>query len=293
MLRPQPRSYGSSTARSPLIRPTDDDHPLLHAPTRPEQSSREERTVRRATEHNRRVESPNALDSDIEVYVHRVSRSDTLPRVVLQYRIPVAVLRRANRMYASDPIHFRDTLLLPVSACAIQPQALHQPDLCLVDTVTGSTSVATTAVPSRTSSPVDLRERNHPSTYGTNGRTPSPTRYGKVVKASKKDKAVVGLDITRQVVVDGVGMVDVARVPAATLSYFPPSKHKSNGYSDLARTSMDAYQDNADERPERSSFEAIRIGAGKVAADAYNGAQGLVRRLKERKNADEIDLIEL
>ncbi|KAM6502105.1 hypothetical protein JOM56_002082 [Amanita muscaria] len=48
------------------------------------------------------------------VVVHKVSPKDSLPGVSLRYGIPLAELRQINQLWASDPIHLRDVLYIPV-----------------------------------------------------------------------------------------------------------------------------------------------------------------------------------
>jgi len=48
------------------------------------------------------------------VIVHEVSRDDSLAGVALKYGIALADLRRVNHLWASDPIHLRKVLYIPV-----------------------------------------------------------------------------------------------------------------------------------------------------------------------------------
>lgn len=316
MPRPELRSNGShsrSIARSPLIEATDDDHPLLlDVPTARQYSNAivAERSTSRlkytdrndllvppySTKEvdNRSADGSSTTEDEIEVYVHRVNKSDTLPKIILQYQIAAGTLRRANRLFANDTIHFRDTLLLPVAACQIDPQSFEDLSVPLIDCKEGSTSNGFTT-PVRTASLTPAA-----ATLSNDLDTAAPFRYGKYAKDARRERTT-GLSPVRQVLIDAIGLVDVARVPAASLSYFPPASRQqarsssdtrtatatlpTTGYSD--RTSLDRTTES------RGSFETIRIGAGKVAADAFNGTQGLIRRIKDRRNNAEIDLIEL
>ncbi|KAF8629108.1 hypothetical protein AX17_005694 [Amanita inopinata Kibby_2008] len=49
-----------------------------------------------------------------EVIVHKVTAKDSLAGVSLKYGIPLAELRRVNHLWASDSIHLRDVLFIPV-----------------------------------------------------------------------------------------------------------------------------------------------------------------------------------
>ncbi|KAK9367227.1 hypothetical protein V1509DRAFT_627366 [Lipomyces kononenkoae] len=58
------------------------------------------------------------------IYVHQVKPTDTLPSILLTYRIDATALRQANRLWAHDTIQSRAVLLLPVDKCGI-PMELH------------------------------------------------------------------------------------------------------------------------------------------------------------------------
>lgn len=292
MLKP-PRGPHRANSRSPEIRPIGDEHPLFSTVVGTDHWSE-------SAEHSAAFISPSSQASQIsssgvkqvsvsphtEVYVHRVSKTDTLPKVILQYQIPVNVLRRANRMFANDSIQFRDTLLLPVKACQVVARKTDE-DLTPLIQVSDS---------AEQSSYFDLQPSSPPASSQMAppaGVLKSPTaRHVSTATFPRVAKPMKQLEVVRKVFIHGIGRVDMARVPASSLSYFPPSK--TSKHSELARTSMDKYRDSLEVvRPERSSFESMRIGAGKIAADAYNGTQGLLKRMKERKNTSEIDLIEL
>lgn len=304
MLRPPPRSQRSQS-RIARVGTDGGQHPLSRNNSENGEDERQSHvgsSIRSLSPSHRAecdlgLRSPaSGLNSpqlgDTEVYVHRVNKSDTLPKIILQYRIPMNVLRRANRMFASDSIQFRDTLLLPVAACEVAAKPIEENLTPLVETseiIKVSSYLnnhARVSVASFTAS-----DRDVSSPVGSIDYTKiSKTRRKQENRSPKRE-----LDVVRRVMIEGIGMVDVARVPASSLSYFPPSKHnnKSNP-SDLMRNSFDQYRDATENATsERGSFESLRIGAGKVAADAFNGTQGLIRRLKERKNTSEIDLIEL
>ncbi|GAA6017158.1 hypothetical protein JCM11491_001838 [Sporobolomyces phaffii] len=64
-----------------------------------------------------RAASEGLPSSDREVVVHKVLKTDTLASVSLQYGITQQALRKANRLWATDPIHLRSTLLIPLDEC--------------------------------------------------------------------------------------------------------------------------------------------------------------------------------
>ncbi|GAA6032292.1 hypothetical protein JCM8097_008102 [Rhodosporidiobolus ruineniae] len=52
-----------------------------------------------------------------EVIVHKLAKTDTIASVSLQYGITPQALRSSNRLWPSDPIHLRSTLLIPLDQC--------------------------------------------------------------------------------------------------------------------------------------------------------------------------------
>ncbi|KAI0784736.1 hypothetical protein C8Q75DRAFT_809908 [Abortiporus biennis] len=58
--------------------------------------------------------SGNSAPPERVVIVHKVTPSDSLAGVALKYGISLADLRRANQMWASDSIHLRDILYIPL-----------------------------------------------------------------------------------------------------------------------------------------------------------------------------------
>ncbi|KAI0633958.1 hypothetical protein C8Q77DRAFT_713037 [Trametes polyzona] len=56
----------------------------------------------------------DGVDKETLVIVHEVQPTDSLAGVALKYGISLAELRRANQLWASDTIHLRNTLYIPV-----------------------------------------------------------------------------------------------------------------------------------------------------------------------------------
>ncbi|KAG8936994.1 hypothetical protein FRC03_011419 [Tulasnella sp. 419] len=55
-------------------------------------------------------------DEEREVIIHKVQPTDSLAGVALRYGIELAELRKANKLWASDPIHLRDVLYIPIDS---------------------------------------------------------------------------------------------------------------------------------------------------------------------------------
>ncbi|KAJ3500890.1 hypothetical protein NMY22_g19109 [Coprinellus aureogranulatus] len=58
--------------------------------------------------------SPAVKEEEKEVIIHEVTSKDSLAGVSLKYGIPLPELRRANQLWASDSIHLRRVLYIPI-----------------------------------------------------------------------------------------------------------------------------------------------------------------------------------
>ncbi|KAJ3886133.1 peptidoglycan-binding LysM domain protein [Lentinula edodes] len=86
------------------------------------------------------------------VIVHEVSPRDSLAGVALKYRINLTELRRANHLWASDSIHLRNVLYIPLEKTSLPPP---------------------TAIPSFASSSDEPTSfHSHKSTVPENGQSP-------------------------------------------------------------------------------------------------------------------------
>ncbi|EJU04147.1 hypothetical protein DACRYDRAFT_20770 [Dacryopinax primogenitus] len=61
----------------------------------------------------------------VEVIVHEIRPTDSLAGVALKYNVPLATLRRTNKLWASDSIHLRSTLYIPISKKPSRPPLPH------------------------------------------------------------------------------------------------------------------------------------------------------------------------
>lgn len=59
-------------------------------------------------------DSEGPVNSDVDVIVHKVSRTDTLAGIALKYKIPLAQLRKTNKLWTNDSIHLRQVLYIPL-----------------------------------------------------------------------------------------------------------------------------------------------------------------------------------
>ncbi|KAL9711530.1 hypothetical protein Ac2012v2_004601 [Leucoagaricus gongylophorus] len=60
------------------------------------------------------ADEPSFCEEEVEVIVHEVTPTDSLAGVSLKYGITLADLRRANHLWASDSIHLREVLYIPL-----------------------------------------------------------------------------------------------------------------------------------------------------------------------------------
>ncbi|TFK44289.1 hypothetical protein BDQ12DRAFT_672710 [Crucibulum laeve] len=82
-------------------------------------------------DHSDEVASPTSslAAEEKDVLVHEVTDKDSLAGVSLKYGIPMAELRRANHLWASDPIHLRKTLYIPIDKASRAKEFLPETSL--------------------------------------------------------------------------------------------------------------------------------------------------------------------
>ncbi|MCJ1314776.1 hypothetical protein MMC15_000088 [Xylographa vitiligo] len=186
---------------------------------------------RRISEDRESFSAPPSAEHDREalVFLHHVQPSDTLVGVAIKYNCPVAVLRKANRLWANDAIQIRHTLYLPVDACGVRGRKVPEPIASLEllpdrKSIVGESTpqyTATTARPNSDSlrdpqSSPSFSHATSPSTSTTNPNTDDP---------SLKHDSWVLIDPSPIA-------VEIARLPRRRLGFFPPNRRKSITYSD-------------------------------------------------------------
>ncbi|KAK8853271.1 hypothetical protein IAR55_003974 [Kwoniella newhampshirensis] len=62
------------------------------------------------------VDEP-ASGGEVEVLIHTIKPNESLAGIALIYGIDLATLRKVNKLWASDPIHIRTHLYVPLEAC--------------------------------------------------------------------------------------------------------------------------------------------------------------------------------
>ncbi|KAI0049942.1 carbohydrate-binding module family 50 protein [Auriscalpium vulgare] len=111
------------------------------------------RSSSQSPEDTKFEDDPAEQGGEKDVVIHEVARHDSLAGVALKYGIAIADLRRANSLWASDSIHLRNHLYIPVDKARHARRALAQP-------LQESTITATPAA-ERASAPPD----SAPTTY--------------------------------------------------------------------------------------------------------------------------------
>ncbi|KAK4893582.1 hypothetical protein LTR27_008049 [Elasticomyces elasticus] len=183
-------------------------------------------------------------DRDALVYLHHVQKSDTLAGITIRYNCSANTLRKANRMWPNDPIHSRSTLILPVDACAVKGRMLPAPsalDLLSTDAEALEAGQAEEVHAAPTTAHTDImatRNRtNSSSTTSTSRRASSSAARSSLDTSSEQpwhhDSWVLLPGATKP--------TEIARLSRKALGYFPPTRRKSNCYSDLdtPSTSLD------------------------------------------------------
>ncbi|KAG8752646.1 hypothetical protein FRC14_006883, partial [Serendipita sp. 396] len=165
--------------------------------------------------------SPERVEeAEAEVFEHKVLPTDSLAGVALKYGITVAQLRKCNKMWASDTIHLRKVLYIPISAVNISQKSDSRE---LID-LTSSGDAYSAARDSGRSS---LMTQSI-SSAGT--RTPPRSSSGYLSVHSSPTKSQIGTASSPSASVSSLTPSNTTsspssstkRVPISELSYFPP-----------------------------------------------------------------------
>ncbi|MCJ1244954.1 hypothetical protein MMC30_002155 [Trapelia coarctata] len=188
---------------------------------------------RRGSEDRECVSAPPPEDHerDALVYLHHVQPNDTLAGVAIKYNCPIAVFRKANRLWPNDRIQIRDVVYLPVDACGVKGRKIPEPaatsDLFVGDSNEDSTPTPTNAYH-------DFRSHPDPKSSQLSSITTSPS-----TSTSNPNPQDPPWKHDSWVVIDPFPVaVEIARLSRRTLGFFPPSRRKSVGYSDLETPSL-------------------------------------------------------
>lgn len=182
-------------------------------------------------------------DRDALVYVHHVRPQDTLAGLSIKYNCQQAVLRKANRMWPNDSVQVKQTVVLPVDACAVKgrptpgPEALPDVDLLMGeygDTSKVKTPTADTAgLPTGWTTPKQ-KDVDADSALTSNGDSEPPWKHDSWVLLPNDNKPT-----------------QIGRMPRRALGFFPPARRKSLTYSDAStpRASVDLPRSSTSTNP--------------------------------------------
>jgi LysM repeat protein len=174
-------------------------------------------------------------DSDAFVYVHKVKAQDTLAGVMIRYQCQPAVFRKVNRLWPNDNIQTREHVFLPVEACAIRGRRID-----------GNYESSRPPAPEQSK---DISS-NHFDLHA-DGSLGSPS-LNTSLDADPEYKHEYFVSIP------GIPEnVEIARIRRRTLGFFPPSRRKSQTFSDA-----DIYSDS----PKASLDVASRLNSISLGA---------------------------
>lgn len=239
---------------------------------------------RNSNECNASSAPPSELDDrDALVYLHHVQPNDTMAGVMIKYACPQNVFRKANRLWPNDRIQIRKTVVLPVDACGIRGRKLaegerhpNQVDLL------GFDSDDLEQTPTDQNAPWGPAEASQPLKETPFSSIPtSPS-----ISVSLADTSTSGTEPWKHdswVQIEGFSTpVEIARLSRRNLEYFPPSRRKSNSFSDLdsPSTSLDlglsADRSRTTSPPERHvHHEQSRSSSGSYFVDRLQGPGGV------------------
>ena len=220
--------------------------------------------------------TPPKAEPSVRVYLHHVRNADSIPLILLAYAISATELRRANRMWPTDSIHFRKTLYLPVEECGAKPEPCSPPpksddsrsDMC-----------------NTSNTPLSLRAET--------GDWPAKT-YDRTILDLDAENLRTEAEPEEWVKIPGIGPVQIVLLPARKLSYFPTPQHtRIERCTSLPTLESLAQQDKAS----RDSMDSAvsRSSIGSLVEDGVGRMVRVWHEIQSRKKWAKIgkDLIEL
>ena len=225
----------------------------LHSPedmtteSRPSASSSTVRSV------NGRSRTTGKVELCVRVYLHHVRKTDTLPLILLAYQISAPVLRKANRLWATDSIQTRDILHLPVDECNITPERCPPP----IQNSTPSKNARHTE-----DQQMQADSYNEASVFDIDEQT---------LNMVAENNGVT--DEEEWVIIPGIGQVKIIALPAHNLSYFPSKQAPMERAASLP--TLDALVQSDKSMPRDSLDSSIsRSSLGSLVED---GVMSIVR----------------
>ncbi|KAK3116811.1 hypothetical protein LTR53_002446 [Teratosphaeriaceae sp. CCFEE 6253] len=174
---------------------------------------------------------------DALVYVHRVQKADTLAGITIRYNCSANTLRKANRMWPNDPVHSRETLILPVDACGVKGKMVPGPEA--LDLLSSDADALSAGQAEEVGATPDAQTANGDAF--TRNRTNSSSTATSRRPSSSMDTEPPWHHDSWVLLPGSTKPTEIARLSRRALGYFPPTRRKSNCYSDLdtPSTSLD------------------------------------------------------
>lgn len=166
-------------------------------------------------------------DRDMLIYIHHVTRDDTLPGISLKFGCSLQTVKQANRLWNNDGIHSRKTIVLPVDACTIKgrrvagPDDTQESDLLSSDGFSEDPEMTPRA---SKDNPWLSQPDSPPHTAKENGTT--------LTKQPTPDDQPWRHD-SWMLLTNSSNPTQLARIPRSELGFFPRARRKSVSYSDL------------------------------------------------------------
>lgn len=205
----------------------------------------------------------------VRVYLHHVRKTDTLPLILLAYGISATVLKKANRMWATDSIQSRKKLYLPVDECSVETEPCPPP-----------------------ASSAEARNENtmeRSNVHGENGDWPP-----RLPAETLSPPPEVANDVETWVNISAVGPTQIISLPAHKLSYFPAQQRNGMERSTSLPT-LDSLL--AEDKVPRDSMDSVasRSSIGSLVEDGVGRVVRFWHDNQGRKKWAKIgkDLIEL
>ncbi|TEB38521.1 hypothetical protein FA13DRAFT_1770737 [Coprinellus micaceus] len=167
--------------------------------------------------------SPPVKEEEKEVIIHEITSKDSLAGVSLRYGIPLPELRRANQLWASDSIHLRKVLYIPI----------------------------------------DRAKRAHEYIVAGLQRSapPSPPPWTRCIYHSHSVHEVRPLHTLHPPARPGVSNPRIQKMPASQLSFFPPSTNPSRVQTPAATPSPVKTEFNTQRAPYLKPNAGTRTGS--------------------------------
>jgi hypothetical protein len=205
----------------------------------------------------------------VRVYLHNTQKTDTLPMILLAYEISATVLKKANRLWATDSIQSRRKLYLPVEECGIKAEPCAAP--------------RKPAQPSEVSNTTIDDDAHRSKEHGDCGDWP-PRLQGYPPTEEPEE----------WVTIPGIGPIQIVSLAAHKLSYFPTPRRNTMERSTSLPT-LDTIV--AEDATPRDSMDSVgsRSSIGSLVEDGFGRVVRFWHDNQGRKKWAKIggDLIEM